>query len=238
MARSIIFLGFCFSTAVFIYVGIPWICARWLQMLLKLKTSKLRAIVLTFDDGPGNRLTPAILELLAIRTTKATFFLLGRNIAGREEIVRQIAEQGHEICSHGYNHLNHWKVAPILAIKDIKQGWKAIDEVLGTERGKYPFRPPDGKLNIISLLYLLFCRVPIVYWSVDSGDTWRIKPSPQRIAFEVERNGGMVSLAHDFDRSDASVDFFVMESVKSTLAIARKSKLHILTVSELLNSAG
>lgn len=204
--------------------------------MLKRKAKKFKALVLTFDDGPGSRLTPAILDILAEHNVKATFFVLGRNIAGREEIVRQIADQGHEICSHGYEHLHYWKVSPMRTIKDIKQGWDAIDSALDGKRCKYPFRPPNGKLNIVSLLYLLLCRVPIVYWSVDLGDTWMTKLDPQRISLLAKEAGGAVSLAHDFDRHDDTLDSLVLESVRLALSAAKKTGLQVLTVSELFHS--
>lgn len=205
-------------------------------MLLTLRSAKLQALVLTFDDGPGNRLTPAILALLSEYDVRATFFLLGRNIVGREHIVRQISTEGHEICSHGYSHLHYWKVPPMRTIKDIKQGWRAIDAALESKRSKYPFRPPNGKLNTISLLYLLFCRVPIVYWSLDSGDTFQLKPDSRRIAFMARKTGGAVVLVHDFDRSDGSVDWLVLESVRLALATAKQMNMRVMTVSELLHS--
>lgn len=190
---------------------------------------------MTFDDGPGSRLTPLILNVLARNNVKATFFLTGRHIAGREEIVRQIAEQGHKICSHGYDHLHQWKVSPIRAIKDIKQGWQAIDSALGTNRGKYPFRPPYGKLNLVCLIYLLLCRVPIVYWSLNVGDTWSPACCDQnRIASVIEKVGGAVTLAHDFDRSDSSADDMIIESTRLGLNAAAKAGVKILTVSQLL----
>ncbi len=190
---------------------------------------------MTFDDGPGSKLTPVILNVLARNNAKATFFLAGRNIAGREEIVRQIAAGGHDICSHGYDHLHQWKVSPIRAIKDIKQGWQAIDNALESNRGKYPFRPPYGKLNLICLMYLLFCRVPIVYWSLNVGDTWpRACCDQNRIASVIERVGGAVTLAHDFDRSDSSADDMVIESIRLGLNAAAKAGVKIFTVSQLL----
>ena len=165
---------------------------------------------------------------------KATFFLLGKNIPGRETIVRQIAEQGHEIGSHGYDHLHYWKISPVRALLDIRRGWEAIDTALGVKRQKYPFRPPYGKLNIINLLYLLLRRVPIVYWSVDLEDTWTTKPDPERIAFLAKKSGGAVSLAHDFDRSDTRVDNLVLESTRSILSMAKEEGMRVLTVSQLL----
>jgi peptidoglycan/xylan/chitin deacetylase (PgdA/CDA1 family) len=222
----------------FVYGGVPLLYGRVSRFLLKRKAVELNAIVLTFDDGPGSKLTLDILSILAEGKAKATFFLLGRNIAGREAIVRQIAEQGHDICSHGYDHLHSLKVSPFRVLSDIKRGWAAIDAALGTTRKKYPFRPPNGKLNIICLLYLLLRKVPIVYWSLDSGDTWPEIPDKRRVAQATERAGGVVSLAHDFDRENENRGRYVVESVKVALAMAADKGMRVLTVSELLDLGG
>ena len=216
-------------------MGVPWIYGQLARRLLERRAKEHEALVLTFDDGPGSSLTPAILNILAEGKAKATFFLLGRNIAGREAIVRQIAEQGHDICSHGYDHLHSLKVSPFRVLSDIKRGWAAIDAALGTMRKKYPFRPPNGKLNIICLLYLLIRQVPIVYWSIDSGDTWRRQPDTLRVALLAEKTGGAVSLAHDFDRSNENTSRFVIESVRAALAMAADKSMRLLTISELLD---
>ena len=224
-------LGIC--TAAFVYVGIPWIYARLLRLLLKLKTSKARGLVLTFDDGPGNRLTLDILRILSEFNSKATFILLGRNIKGREDIVRQIAEQGHQICSHGYDHLHYWKVSPLCAIQDIKKGWEAIDAALGTRQTKYAFRPPYGKLNIFCLLYLWINRVPIVYWTIDSRDTRTPRPDPHRVNLLPKKTSGAVTLTHDFDRDNDSWDQLILESVRSTLDMAKETNMWVLTFAQL-----
>ncbi len=222
----------------FLYVGVPWIHGRLARMSLKRAAQEKKSLVLTFDDGPGNRLTPALLSLFAENDAQATFFLLGRNLAGREVLTKEISERGHEICSHGYDHLHQWKVSPFRALSDIKHGWKAIDKALGTERGKYPFRPPNGKLNVVCLAYLLLLRVPIVYWSEDSGDTWPVRPETNRLALAARKSGGVVSLAHDFDRANDETDRFVLESTRHALAMAKEQGMHVLTVSQLLNETG
>lgn len=222
------------SIVVFLYAGVPQVYGGFSRLLLTRKAIKSNAIVLTFDDGPGSKLTLELLHILKDSKAKATFFMLGRNITGREEIVRQIAEQGHDIYSHSYDHLHGLKVSPFRALADIKRGWAAIDTALESKRQKYPFRPPNGKLNIICLLYLLFRNVPVVYWSVDSGDTWRRKPDSHRVAQLLERTGGVVSLAHDFDRKNDNTNRFVIESVRAALAMAADKGIRVLTVSELL----
>ena len=220
---------------VFIYVGVPWIYGQLARKSLERNAKEHKALVLTFDDGPGGNLTPAILDILAEGKAKATFFLLGKNIVGRESIVRQIAERGHDIYSHGYDHLNGLKSSPYRVMLDIKRGWATIDAALGTMRKKYPFRPPNGKLNIICLLYLLIRKVPIVYWSVDSGDTWKELPDSLRVAQLAEKAGGVVSLAHDFDRKNENRSRYVVESVRAALAMAANKDMRVLTVSELLD---
>jgi peptidoglycan/xylan/chitin deacetylase (PgdA/CDA1 family) len=215
---------------------VPFIYGRIARLTLKRKAIRSNAIVLTFDDGPGDRLTPAIMNLLDEYNAKATFFLLGRNISGREAIIRQVAEKGHEICSHSYEHLHCWKVSPFRALSDIKRGWEAINAAIGSNRKKYPFRPPYGKMNIICLLYLLIRQVPIIYWSVDSGDTWNLKPESNRVASLAKQAGGGISLAHDFDRDDDSYDKLVLESTQSLLSMAKETGMSVLTVSELLGS--
>lgn len=192
---------------------------------------------MTFDDGPGNRLTPAILDILAEYNVKATFFVLGRNIIGRESIIQQIEAGGHEICSHGYDHINYWKVSPLRALADIKRGWQAIDKALGRKHCVCPFRPPYGKLNLFCLLYLWIHRIPIFYWTLVSGDTWPIdKWDSRRIALLADEAGGAVSLAHDFDRANNDVDNMVLDSLTLALSKAKEVGMHVITISELVDN--
>jgi peptidoglycan/xylan/chitin deacetylase (PgdA/CDA1 family) len=218
-----------------LYAGVPYILSIVAKFLLARKVIKSKAIVLTFDDGPGIKLTPLILNVLTEYNVKATFFQLGRNIAGREQIVRQIVAQGHEICSHGYDHINYLKASPVRTIKDIKQGWHAIDAALGSKRGKYPFRPPFGKLNLICLLYLWIRRVPIIYWTLDSGDTCSAsQPDVESINARLRGSGGAVVLLHDFDRIKENRSNMVLELVRMILMQAKENGMNVLTMSQFL----
>jgi peptidoglycan/xylan/chitin deacetylase (PgdA/CDA1 family) len=188
---------------------------------------------LTLDDGPGRRLTPAVLDLLAARAVTATFFLLGRNIRENQDLVRLIRAQGHEIGSHTYDHLHAWKVAPWRGVSDIRRGFKAIDEALGVEGGRYPFRPAYGKLNLVTLLYLWAKGIPIALWTTDSGDTWRLeRSSSDRAAAAVDKAGGGVVLTHDFDRESDETRRYVLSALESTLEVATKRGLLVSTFSQ------
>ena len=61
---------------------------------------------MTFDDGPSATLTPKLLDLLAAHHIKATFFVIGENVAEHPEIVARAAREGHEIASHSWSHPN------------------------------------------------------------------------------------------------------------------------------------
>lgn len=235
---DILFAWLCLFVflAVFIYFGVPYLHGRFARLWLRRKVIQSNALVLTFDDGPGNRLTTAIMNILEEYNVTATFFLLGKNIAGREDLVRKITDKGHEICSHGYDHLNYWKVSPLKALSDMKRGWEAIDSALGWKRKTYPFRPPYGKLNIICLLYLLFRNVPIVYWLTDSKDTKTKRPEEQWVSDIVRKAGGTVSLAHDFDRNNIDTEKYILNSTRSALVTAKECGVKVLTVSEIVKN--
>jgi len=226
-----------------LYYAFPLLAGRCYRIALRRKCVRHKNIVLTFDDGPGSRMTPAILSLLAEYNAKASFFIVGSMINDREAIVKRIAAEGHEICSHGYEHVNHWKTSPFRCLSDIKRGWQAIDAALGIDRGKYAFRPPYGKLNLVSLLYLLLRKVPIVLWTVEAGDRTMSKTNPmtlknldtQHVALEVKKTKGAVVLFHDSDRRNSDTESFTLESIRSMLATSDEMGMRVITISQLLN---
>ncbi len=215
--------------------GIPFAWGYWLRRDLYRRAQKAKAVVLTFDDGPGAQLTPAVLHLLAEHKAKATFFVLGQNIPGNEALVRQIRDQGHEIASHGYSHTHIWQTVPWKAVKDIVQGRLAIDAALGSQGGKYLFRPPYGKLDLTTLIYLRLARIRVGLWTEDSSDTWDVAAMDWRRAAEsVRRNKCGVILVHDFDRRTPGMHQAVLNAVSEILKAAGENQLKVMTFSELM----
>ncbi|HML74978.1 MAG TPA: polysaccharide deacetylase family protein [Anaerohalosphaeraceae bacterium] len=230
LCYSLLFASFI----VILYIPLPWLIGRILRFQQRTKVVNSKSIYLTFDDGPGNRLTPQILEILRINNIKATFFLLGRNINGKEELVKTLIQNDHSIASHSYSHYHAWRVLPWKAVRDIKQGWKVINNVLSLTNTKYSYRPPCGKMNILSLLYLLWHRTPIIFWTVDSLDTW---PEEKRhvnyAAQRIKEDGGGIVLFHDFDRATNQSDDYVLESLDLVIKTAKEMKLKISVIEHL-----
>lgn len=88
-------------------------------------------VALTFDDGPNGKYTPALLEGLKERGVHATFFLMGKNIEGKEELVRQIQSDGHLIGNHTYDHVELDKISEEAAKEEIIATNQEIYEITG-----------------------------------------------------------------------------------------------------------
>src|SRR5690349_3754405 len=105
-----------------------------------------RAVALTFDDGPNPDATPVVLDALAARRVKATFFILGRHAERWPDLVKRVADEGHSIGNHGYYHRKlHFK-SPAYVRNDLTLGTRAIERIAGVHprlfRAPHGFRSP------------------------------------------------------------------------------------------------
>ena len=108
-----------------------------------------RRIALTFDDGPDPEATPRLLELLAARGVRATFFLIGERAARSPDVVRAIRDAGHEVGTHTWRHRNAWLLPPGASALEITEGARILEDILGDSPRLY--RPPWGIVNAASL---------------------------------------------------------------------------------------
>lgn len=65
----------------------------------------VKAVYLTFDDGPIPEATPYVLDTLAHYGIKATFFMVGDNVRKHPDVFRKVVEAGHRIGNHTFNHI-------------------------------------------------------------------------------------------------------------------------------------
>ena len=78
-------------------------------------------VALTFDDGPHYKNTKLLLDGLRERNVKATFFIVGQNIEGNEEILKQMKEDGHLIGNHTYSHKNLFRLSKTRILNEIEK---------------------------------------------------------------------------------------------------------------------
>ncbi|MDD7937008.1 polysaccharide deacetylase family protein [Actinomycetospora lutea] len=100
-------------------------------------------VALTFDDGPSPQLTPYILDVLAAKRVRATFFLQGDHSQAHPELVRRVQAEGHVVANHAWQH--PW--FPDLGAEDAEQEIRRTNELLTSITGQRPtlFRYPFGQ---------------------------------------------------------------------------------------------
>ena len=149
-------------------------------------------IALTFDDGPNARYTPILLDGLKKRNIQASFFLIGENIEGNEDILLQMRRDGHLIGNHTWDHVQLDKIPAEKARLEIEKTNNRIYEASGI----YPsyVRPPFGAW--IKNLELSVTMFP-VFWDVDTLD-WKSQNVNSILSVaEKQIHDGSIILMHD-----------------------------------------
>lgn len=151
-----------------------------------------KLIAVTFDDGPS-QYTAQLLDGLAARGAKATFFTLGENAQGRRSIIRRAWEEGHQICSHSWNHPDLKTLSAAQIRSQFSRTDAVLDQALGFD-GQYMIRPPYGNYT---QSVLNIGGVPFFYWSVDTRD-WESRNADRvyNMFLQYARDGSIV-LLHD-----------------------------------------
>lgn len=151
-------------------------------------------LALTFDDGPMPE-SLAVLAALNKYDAKGTFFILGKNIAGNEEILQQIANSGHQLAAHSWSHPNFTNISQS-AVRSQTQ--RTMDKVLElTGQTVTMMRPPFGASNRLSRRPLADMGLPLILWSVDSLD-WKTRSASKTAqAIREGAANGAIILCHD-----------------------------------------
>lgn len=120
-----------------------------------------RTLFLTFDDGPIPEVTPWVLDELAKYNAKATFFCVGENVDKHPDVFKRLAENGHSLGSHSYNHLSGWTTDNIPYYHNVRHAANLV----GTDL----FRPPYGRLRPKQAQFIQR-HYKIIMWDVLSAD--------------------------------------------------------------------
>jgi peptidoglycan/xylan/chitin deacetylase (PgdA/CDA1 family) len=160
------------------------------------------SVALTFDDGPHPQGTPAVLEVLAARGVRATFFLVGEQVARDPGLAREIAAAGHAVALHGHRHRNLLRVGPRALAADLDRGAALIAAATSAPVTRY--RPPYGIFSPAALALARRRGWTPTLWS-RWGRDWRRFTTAQRIATTATRDlaAGDVLLLHDADHYSA-----------------------------------
>ncbi|MEV8505224.1 polysaccharide deacetylase family protein [Actinoplanes sp. NPDC051475] len=162
-------------------------------------------VALTFDDGPDPVQTPRMLDLLKRTHVKATFCLVGQNVAAHPDLVRRIADEGHTLCNHTWRHsLTLGRQSPSVIRADLQRTNDAIRAAVPGAEIKY-MRAPGGNFTPAFVAAAGELGMTSIYWQVDprdwehpsgeSGDAHRAK-----VIGSVKRHvsRGAIVLSHDY----------------------------------------
>jgi peptidoglycan/xylan/chitin deacetylase (PgdA/CDA1 family) len=184
---------------------------------------------MTFDDGPSATLTPKLLDLLAAHHIKATFFVIGENVAEHPEIVARAAREGHEIGNHSWSHPNFGKMSD----ESVRHQLQQTDDAIKNATGKRPtlMRPPYGSITAREKRWIHDeFGYNIILWDVDPYDWKRPGPAVVRARILKETRPGSIVLSHDIHPG-------TIEAMPSTFDELEAKGFKFVTVSELIHMA-
>lgn len=131
-----------------------------------------KKIFLTFDDGPSEKVTPKVLDLLKNKNAKATFFVVTKQANNQPELIKRILSEGHAIGDHSLDHKYSRYFATLKNTTEwIKQSQSELQRICGMK--PVAFRTPAGIWTPKVALALETLQVPWVHWNVRFFDTRR-----------------------------------------------------------------
>lgn len=183
-------------------------------------------VALTFDDGPHPQLTPKLLDILRDNGVRATFFVVGRNVAAHPDIAHRIIAEGHEIANHSWSH----PALTGLGTTGINREISSTSDAIQRATGRQPtlMRPPYGAVNDrVRQNIMRDNGLDVVLWSVDPLDWKRPGAEVVRQRLVAGATPGGILLAHDIHPG-------TVEAVPGVIRDLKAKGYGFATVSQLL----
>lgn len=183
-------------------------------------------VALTFDDGPRAGTTPVLLDGLNQRGVHATFFVVGENVEGNEELLVRMEREGHQIGLHTFHHRS-------LAEVNAADFYREVDTLRDALRGlldqqDFMLRPPYGMITPSNRAR---AGAPIILWSVDPED-WSDQDTARQLSVILDTTeDGAIILLHDIYPSSVET---ALQAVDALMAQGYK----FVTVEELFALRG
>ena len=189
-----------------------------------------KQIALTFDDGPSKE-TLEILKILKKFNAKATFFVLGERIKGREKIIKKIIKGGHEIGNHSFHHPKLWFKSKKFIEKEIIKTDKELDK-FGVETNL--FRPPPFLIGFNLLRACKKLNKKIIGADLIPKDykKQKIENLVKKVLNKI-KNGSIIDF-HDYAKGIGR-NPNIVPALRKIIPELKKRKYKLITISELFN---
>ncbi|WP_018688896.1 polysaccharide deacetylase family protein [Ahrensia kielensis] len=164
-----------------------------------------KEVILTFDDGPAPGKTERVLNALDQHGIKATFLMVGQMAKANPALAKRVAQQGHAIGSHTYNHDNLAKQSFSSAIDNIRRGERAVRAATGSEVAffRFPYLSHTSKLRD----HLASRGTVVLDVDVDSKDYFKVSPAHvvEQTMKRLHTKGNGIILLHDLHNRTATM---------------------------------
>jgi len=196
-----------------------------------------KQIALTYDDGPNDPHTFKLLEVLARHEVHATFFMIGRYVRQRPDIVLDVSRTGHVIGNHTLTHSLLILESAAQTRTELVECRTALTDAVGKHSNL--FRPPFGGRRPVTLRIARDLGLETVMWNV-TGYDWNA-PSAAYVEKKVmgQMRGGDVILLHDGGHRAMGADRG--PTVIATDNLIRRYKdqgFQFVTVTEMMEEVG
>lgn len=185
-----------------------------------------KLIAFTFDDGPSTKTTSRLLDGIQEYDARVTFFVLGSRVESNKDVLRRAYEEGNQIGSHTYNHLNLFLLDDASILSEVNQTNEAIESVIGV-KPEY-LRVPYGNINahIKSL-----ANMHIINWDVDTED-WKLKDRNLiKDKIIADAHDGAIVLLHDIYTESVEGALLAMKELE-------KENYAFVTIEEMVQLRG
>ncbi|MFF2449239.1 polysaccharide deacetylase family protein [Neobacillus sp. NPDC058068] len=190
-----------------------------------------KKVALTFDDGPDEVITPAIIDILAAHHVKGNFFFIGSKVKEHPDVVMEAFKHGNLVLNHSYHHLELTKLSKEDVRKEIADTGQAIKSVIGKEPAI--IRTPYGDTNADVAAISKQEGYSIVLWSLDTLD-WSQKDSKNIVnnVLANVRNGDIILMHSDSDKVETK------KALPLLIEELQKRNFEIVDLENLLNIKG
>ena len=177
----------------------------------KANAVNVKIAAFTFDDGPHTTYTPRLLDGLRERNVRATFFVIGQNIANKRHLITRMYDEGHQIANHTWTHSALTSLSDAQIRNEIARTADLLTEITGLT--DFLVRPP---LGAVSSRVAAAAGVPLIMWNVDP--TGGVHPTAQatmtsRLISSV-RDGAIIIL-HDTSAANVNSALDAIDTLKA-----------------------
>jgi peptidoglycan/xylan/chitin deacetylase (PgdA/CDA1 family) len=213
-----------------------WPTAQWYGRTFRGLPRGTRRLALTYDDGPNDPYSLHLLDVLSKHDVRATFFLIGRYVEKRPDIVREMVKRGHSVGNHTFTH-------PLLTLQpeeEIRNQLSDCNKAIFQATGEQPqlFRPPFGGRRPVVLRASRSLGLEPIMWTIVAYD-WNAPPASviqRRIASRIR--GGDVILLHDGGHKKMGADRSqTVQATDQLLKCCLQEEYEFVTIPEMMREA-